>query len=80
MSQRELERFLSDVDGNAELAAEFRRRSQDLEAAVQWARARGYDFTRAEAEALNRAGELSDDDLDLAAGGWSSTDPPPTGS
>jgi predicted ribosomally synthesized peptide with nif11-like leader len=77
MSRKELDRFLFDLDRDAELAREFRRLATDLDAAVRWVNARGYAFTREEAEALDRSGELSDDDLDMAAGGW--TDPPPPG-
>jgi predicted ribosomally synthesized peptide with nif11-like leader len=74
MSRKELDRFLSDFEHDPELAREFRRLAADLDAAVRWANGRGYDFTREEAEVVDRAGELSDDDLELAAGGW--TDPP----
>jgi predicted ribosomally synthesized peptide with nif11-like leader len=77
MSQRELDRFLSDLDRDPELAKDFRLLSRDLGEAVHWAQSRGYDFTREEAEASSRTGELSDDDLELAAGGW--TGPPPGG-
>ena len=77
MSRKELDRFLSDLDRDPELARQFRHLTADLDAAVRWVKARGYDFTREEAESLDRAGELSDDELDMAAGGW--TDPPPGG-
>jgi predicted ribosomally synthesized peptide with nif11-like leader len=79
MSQIELDRFVSDMERDPELAREFRRLASDVDAAVRWANVRGYQFTREEADRVHRLGELSEDDLDMVAGGWTSTDPPPTG-
>jgi predicted ribosomally synthesized peptide with nif11-like leader len=75
MSLNELNRFLSDLDADPELLAGFRGVAGNLEERVRWANARGYNFAADEAAKMDRSGELSDDDLDMVAGGW--TDPPP---
>jgi predicted ribosomally synthesized peptide with nif11-like leader len=80
MSQGELDRFVADVAKDPELMRDFRRLAGDMDSLVRWSNAMGYGFTRAEAERLSAEGELSDDDLDMVAGGWSATDPPPPGS
>jgi predicted ribosomally synthesized peptide with nif11-like leader len=77
MSQQEVDRFMSDLGRDPELLREFRRLADDLGEAVRWANARGYDFTRDEAATIYRRGELSDDDLDMVAGGWTDPLPPP---
>jgi predicted ribosomally synthesized peptide with nif11-like leader len=79
MSRAELDRFFSDLDRDVALAQEFRQLAADLDAAVRWANARRYDFTREEVEARVHAGDLSDDDLDMVAGGWTGPLPPPPG-
>jgi predicted ribosomally synthesized peptide with nif11-like leader len=80
MSQQDLDRFISDLQRDPELLQEFRRLSSDMDAAVRWVNSRGYAFTRDEAERMDADGELSDEDLDQVAGGWTSSDPPPQGS
>jgi predicted ribosomally synthesized peptide with nif11-like leader len=78
MSKSELQRFLRDLGTVPELAEGFQRFKGDLEAQVCWANERGYSITLAEAEGLSGAGELSDDELEAAAGGWTgdpTTDP-----
>jgi predicted ribosomally synthesized peptide with nif11-like leader len=79
MSRKELERFLGDLEADAELARAFAPFGGDLDAAVRWVNARGYDVTREEAAGLDFPGELSDDELDVAAGGWTDPTPPPPG-
>ena len=81
MSQQDLDRFISDLQRDPELLQEFRRLSSDMDAAVRWVNSRGYAFTRDEAERMDAdGGELSEEDLDQVAGGWTSSDPPPQGS
>jgi predicted ribosomally synthesized peptide with nif11-like leader len=79
MSQGELDRFVADVASDPELMRDFRRLAGDMDSLVRWSNAMGYSFTRDEAERLHAEGELTDDDLDMVAGGWTSTDPPPSG-
>ncbi len=78
MSKGDLQRFLRDLGALPELAEGFQRFKGDLEAQVCWANERGYCISLEEAEGLSGAGELSDDELEAAAGGWTgdpSTDP-----
>ncbi|HLX09696.1 MAG TPA: Nif11-like leader peptide family RiPP precursor [Thermoanaerobaculia bacterium] len=77
MSQSEVQRFLSDLRTVAELAEEFARRKDDMEAQIRWANERGYRFTLGEVKAIVGSGELSDDELEEAAGGWDPSNPPP---
>jgi predicted ribosomally synthesized peptide with nif11-like leader len=75
MSNGDLQRFISDLQNDPDLQQQFAALRHDLDAAVQWANAKGYRFTRVEAEVWT-SGELADDDLEDAAGGdW--TNPPP---
>ncbi len=76
MSKNELQRFLRDLGTRSRLAEEFHRLKGDLEGQVRWANAQGYAITLEEAEGLSGAGELSDDELEAAAGGWTG-DPGP---
>ncbi|HEY6320132.1 MAG TPA: Nif11-like leader peptide family RiPP precursor [Thermoanaerobaculia bacterium] len=79
MSLGDLERFVSALRLDPDLQRDFAPLRHDLDAAVQWAGERGFQFTREEAEQWASSGELSDDDLEDAAGGaWG--DPPPPGS
>ncbi len=78
MSQSELQRFLDDLRRDSELAEEFHSRADDLDAQVRWANDQGYLFSRDEAAAVAGFGELSDEDLEQAAGGWTGDPPPPT--
>jgi predicted ribosomally synthesized peptide with nif11-like leader len=78
MKSAEFERLLSNLRGDDILREEFRRLG-DLEQTMHLAAAKGYRLTRQEAEELLHSfQELSDEDLDKAAGGaWN--DPPPPG-
>ena len=77
MSSADLDRFISDLQNQPELQQQFAALRHDLDAAVGWANSKGYLFTRAEADAWAN-GELSDDDLEDAAGGdWTNPPPPP---
>lgn len=81
MKNSEFERLLADLRGDSELRGEFQRLGEDREQAVHLAAAKGYRLTRQEAEALVESfQELSDEDLDKAAGGaWNDPPPPGTG-
>ena len=72
MSSAELERFLSDLQRDPELMEEFRSLAEDPKVWVRWATAKGYEVTLEEAVELeNTYSEISDEDLEQAAGGWS---------
>jgi len=76
MRSSELNRLLQDLRKDADLLAESRRQLRDPEAALRWAVDRGYRLTVGDvAELCDSDRELSDDDLEQAAGGdaW----PPP---
>ena len=79
MKSAELERLLSDLKRDEPLRGDFHRLGGDLEPTVRLAAAKGYRLTREEvAELVQGFRELSDDELDQAAGGaWN--DPPPPG-
>ncbi len=81
MRSAEFGRLLSDLQTDVELQEEFRRFGEDLEPTMRLAAAKGYRLTREEAEELvGSFEELSDDELDEAAGGaWNDPPPPPTG-
>lgn len=70
MSRAELNRFLEDVRKNPCLLEELRALLRDRDAALRWASDRGYHLTLENiAELLDSDRELSDDDLEQAAGG-----------
>lgn len=71
MSRNELERLLADLRSNTGLGEGFDRLQGDVEAQVRWAIDRGYSIAREEVDGLVGSVELSDDELDEAAGGWS---------
>ena len=73
MSKAEIERFVTDVRDDAKLQAAVRGKSLDGPGLVAVARAHGYDVTAEDVEAHVRAGsrELSEEELDSAAGGTS---------
>ncbi|HEV3074261.1 MAG TPA: Nif11-like leader peptide family RiPP precursor [Thermoanaerobaculia bacterium] len=77
MSQSELQRFLSDLRSVAGMADEAAQHRDHIEEQVRWANERGYHFTFDEVEALVGSGELSDEELEEAAGGWDPNNPPP---
>jgi predicted ribosomally synthesized peptide with nif11-like leader len=70
MSSSELNRFLEDVRKDPHLVDELRALLSDPDAALRWAGDKGYHLTREEvAEFCDSDRELSDDDLEEAAGG-----------
>jgi predicted ribosomally synthesized peptide with nif11-like leader len=70
MSSAELSRFLDDLRNDPRLLEESRTLLHDSVAALRWTRERGYHLTLADIrELLDSDRELSDDDLDQAAGG-----------
>jgi len=76
MRSSELNRLLEDLRKDGNLLEESRRQLRDPEAALRWAVDRGYRLTVADvAELRDSDRELSDNDLEQAAGGdsW----PPP---
>ncbi|MCP4654537.1 MAG: Nif11 family protein [bacterium] len=78
MSRVDLERFTADLEHAPGLSEEFSSLGYDPEAWVQRASAKGYHLTSDEADGLSSSyGELSLEDLDNVAGGW--TDPPDGG-
>jgi predicted ribosomally synthesized peptide with nif11-like leader len=83
MHRTELERFLEALQKDATLREQAGSLAK-AEDVLHWAKGKGYDLTRPDAEALLKSrGELSDDELDKVAGGdtsWTGgTPPPPTG-
>jgi len=74
MRSAELNRLLEDLRRDPRLLEESRPRLRDSDAALQWAVDRGYRLTlRDVAELCESDRELSDDDLEQAAGGdWGS--------
>jgi len=82
MRSAELERLILDLQRDGTLREELHNLGGDLEQAVLRAAAKGYRLTRQDAEELLRSfQELSDEDLDKAAGGaWNDPPtPPPSG-
>jgi predicted ribosomally synthesized peptide with nif11-like leader len=83
MSRLDLDRLLDDVQRDPELREDFRNTSADSTRLAQWAVARGYELTDSEiADLVSSERELSDDDLENAAGGedaWGSGTPPAPG-
>jgi predicted ribosomally synthesized peptide with nif11-like leader len=81
MKSAEFQRLLSDLKGDESLRGEFHRLGGDFEPTARLAAAKGYPLTREEAEELVQSfRELSDEELDQAAGGaWNDppTPPPP---
>jgi predicted ribosomally synthesized peptide with nif11-like leader len=70
MSSPELSRLLEDLRKDPLLLNESRALLRDSESALRWASDRGYRLTLADVkELLDSDRELSDDDLDQAAGG-----------
>jgi len=70
MSSAELKRLLEDVRKDPCLLDGLRARRRDPEAALGWASERGYHLVLEDvAELVDSDRELSDDDLDQAAGG-----------
>jgi predicted ribosomally synthesized peptide with nif11-like leader len=80
MSSPEQNRFLEDVRKDPRLLDETRTLLRDPGAALRWAEEKGYQLTLEDIhELLDSDRELSDDDLDQAAGGedeWGTGTPP----
>jgi predicted ribosomally synthesized peptide with nif11-like leader len=77
MSSAELSRFLDDLRNDPRLLEESRTLLQDPEAALRWSREKGYHLTLADIqELLDSDQELSDNELDQAAGGTDTAWPP----
>jgi predicted ribosomally synthesized peptide with nif11-like leader len=67
MSRPDLERLTADLRKHPDLFQELQEQKGGL---AQWARERGYDVTREELkELMDSDRELSDDELEQAAGG-----------
>jgi predicted ribosomally synthesized peptide with nif11-like leader len=81
MSMADLERLLEDLRKDPALMEDLRRRVHDSAMAADWARQKGYILGREDLKALSASDrELSDDELEEAAGGddaWSGTPPKP---
>lgn len=70
MSRSELNRLLEDVRKDPLRLNELRALLRDTDAALHWASGQGYNLTREDvAELCDSDRELSDDDLEKAAGG-----------
>jgi len=84
MSRAEMDRLVADLQRKPELMLEFRRLASDLEGLVCWAAAKEYRVFREDLRRLAESDrELSDDELEDAAGGedgWAPSAPPPPGS
>ena len=77
MSRTELNRLLGDLQKSPDLLEELRGVAKDPEAAVRWAGAKGYDLTTEEVEELVASDrELTEDELEEAAGGEEAWAPP----
>jgi predicted ribosomally synthesized peptide with nif11-like leader len=84
MSRDELHRLLEDAQRQPNLLSDLRVHLGDAAAAAHWAVEKGYDLDPEEIEELRESDtELSDEELDQAAGGdWAPGQgtPPPGGS
>ena len=70
MSRADFERLTADLQARPDLLNDLRSRIDDLGGSVQWARGQGYDVTQDELrELMDSDRELSDDELEQAAGG-----------
>jgi predicted ribosomally synthesized peptide with nif11-like leader len=81
MSRNDLERLLEDLRKDPSLMEDLKRRVHDRDMAMEWAREKGYILGREDLRALSESDrELSDDELEDAAGGddaWGGNPPPP---
>jgi predicted ribosomally synthesized peptide with nif11-like leader len=70
MSRIEVRRFMNELQTDPGRLEEFKRVATDFEAALGWTKVKGYDLTEAELrDLLDYDRELSDDELEEAAGG-----------
>ncbi len=65
----EIDRFGNDIAGSQELRDELKKFGADNAAIVQFANAKGYKFTLADADGLAAGGEMTDTQLESVAGG-----------
>ena len=78
MSGTELERLMTDLRNDPDLMEKFDLLEGDADAWMRLANASGYGITRREAEELaDSYGELSDEELEQVAGGWTAPRDPP---
>lgn len=63
-----VKKFIEAVNNDSSLASQVKAAKNDADAIVKIAASKGFSFTSAD---LKAASELSDDDLDSVAGGWS---------
>lgn len=76
MSAIALERLKIDLQQDPVLLEDFQTLDGNITEWISWAGQLGYELTGEEAEGLTEIhGELSEEDLEMAAGGW--PDPPP---
>ncbi|HZF09824.1 MAG TPA: hypothetical protein VFE33_13620 [Thermoanaerobaculia bacterium] len=81
MRSAELERLILVLQRDSVLREELSRLGGEVEEAVRRTAEKGYRLTRQDAEELLRSfQELSDEDLDKAAGGAWNDPPPPSSS
>ncbi len=72
MSSVDAQRLMADLQTDSDLLDEFLALGSDIDGWVTLAASRGYSLTFEEAEGLSSSyEELSDDDLEEVAGGWS---------
>lgn len=77
MSRADVNRLLGDLQKTPDLLEELRGVAKDPEAAARWAGVKGYDLTAEEVEELVASDrELTDDELEDAAGGEDAWPPP----
>jgi predicted ribosomally synthesized peptide with nif11-like leader len=70
MSRIDVQRLLREIQRNPDLLEELRRIGPRFEAVRDWSREQGYDLAEAEIrDLLETDRELSDDELEAAAGG-----------
>jgi predicted ribosomally synthesized peptide with nif11-like leader len=78
MSSADLERLLEDLRKDPSLMEDLRSRVHDREMAIEWARQKGYVLGGEELTTFAESDrELSDDELEDAAGGDDAWTPPP---
>jgi predicted ribosomally synthesized peptide with nif11-like leader len=70
MSRNDVKRLMRDLQRDPEILEELRQIGPNFEAVLKWTRAKDYDLTEAEIrDLLEPDRELSDDELEDAAGG-----------
>lgn len=70
MDKTGFDKLIQDLQRNPELLADLKGRIGDLERALQWVRARGYDVSKAKlAELAASDWKLSKEEMEQVAGG-----------